>query len=206
MSSISRPPTPPARSRTSAASLFFGGLLPLIAFTVIEEYYGPRAGLMAGLSFGLGEVIYEKWKFKKVSKITWFGNILLFVFGLISLWTEDGVWFKLQPAILEGSFTLMLWGSLILKKNLLATLIKAQGGEVPPALNDRLTGLAFRCGFFFALHAGMATWAAFYWSTTAWVFLKGIGLTVSFVLYLLIEGLWLRRSIRKSAVDSTRGK
>ncbi len=43
-------------------SLVFGGLLPIIAFTVIEEYYGPFYGLIAAPVFGLGELTYEKIK------------------------------------------------------------------------------------------------------------------------------------------------
>ncbi|MFN7729461.1 MAG: hypothetical protein ACK5P7_09930 [Bdellovibrio sp.] len=39
--------------------LFFGGLLPVIAFTLIEHFKGPVWGTIAGLIFGAGEVIYE---------------------------------------------------------------------------------------------------------------------------------------------------
>jgi intracellular septation protein len=35
-------------SKKQALSLFFGGLLPVIAFTLIEEKYGVIAGLIAG--------------------------------------------------------------------------------------------------------------------------------------------------------------
>ena len=38
--------------KAQAASFFFAGLLPVIAFTLIEEYYGTVAGLIAGMVFG----------------------------------------------------------------------------------------------------------------------------------------------------------
>lgn len=55
-----------SKAKSQALALFFGGLLPVIAFTVIEEKYGTVAGLIAGIVFGLGEVLFETIKYKKV--------------------------------------------------------------------------------------------------------------------------------------------
>lgn len=190
--------------KPSAWSIFFGGLLPIILFTVIEDQYGTMAGLIAGLTFGIGEILYEKIVHKKVNKITWIGNGLLIGFGLISIWTDDGIWFKLQPAIMEVGMTLILWGSLILKRPLLSTLAEAQGVMLPSEVKSGMKGLTFRTGIFFLIHAGLATWAAFQWTTAQWALLKGIGLTVSFIIYLVFEGLYLRRSLqRKIAAQAT---
>lgn len=183
--------------KAQAASVFFAGLLPVIAFTLIEEYYGTMAGLIAGMVFGVGEITYELIKYKKVQKITWFGNGLLLVLGGISLISSEGIWFKLQPALMEGIFALMLWGSVILGKPLIVYLAEQQGHQFPDIVKANMKGLTIRCGFFFALHTMLAVWAAFSWSTTAWALLKGIGLTVSFILYLGIEGILLRRAVLK---------
>lgn len=182
--------------KPSARALFFGGLLPVILYTVIEDQYGVIAGLIAGLVFGVGEILYEKVVHKKVSKITWVGNALLVGFGIISLITADGVWFKLQPAIMELLMTLILWGSLILRRSLFISLAEAQGVQLPDLIKTRLNGITFRSGIFFLVHAGLATWAAFSWTTTQWALLKGLGLTISFALYLVAEGLFLRWSIQ----------
>ncbi len=194
-----QPPAP--IKKTSPWSLFFGGLLPIILFTVIEDQYGTMAGLIAGLTFGVGEVLYEKIVHKKVNKITWIGNGLLVGFGLISLWTADGIWFKLQPALMESIMALILWGSLILKRPILATLAEAQGVMLPEELKVGLKGLTFRTGIFFLLHAGLATWAAFEWTTTQWALLKGLGLTLSFIVYLVFEGIFLRRSLLRKIAE-----
>ncbi|WP_374074219.1 inner membrane-spanning protein YciB [Bdellovibrio bacteriovorus] len=183
--------------KAQAASLFFAGLLPVIAFTLIEEYYGTMAGLIAGMVFGVGEISWELYKYKKVQKITWFGNGLLFVLGGISLISSEGLWFKLQPALMEGVFALVLWGSVILGKPLFSYLAEQQGHQFPDIIKTRMKGITVRSGFFFAIHTGLAIWAALAWSTTAWALLKGIGLTVSFILYLVIEGFLLRRAVLK---------
>ena len=190
------PKTPP--KKPSIKFLFFGGLLPIILYTIIEDQYGVIAGLIAGLVFGVGEIIYEKVVHKKVSKITWTGNAILIVFGIISLITADGIWFKLQPAIVELLMTIILWGSLILKRPLFITLAEAQGVQLPDPVKTRLNGITFRSGIFFLIHAGLATWAALSWTTTQWALLKGVGLTVSFIIYLLAEGFYLRWSLQRS--------
>lgn len=182
-------------------ALFFAGLLPVIAFTLIEEYYGTVAGLIAGMVFGVGEITYELVKHKKVQKITWIGNGLLLVLGGVSLISSEGIWFKLQPALMEAALVVAMWGSLLVKKPLLVVLAEQQGQKFPDAIKAKMSGVTFRVGLFFLAHTGLAVWAAFAWSTTAWALLKGIGLTVSFVLYLILEVIFLRKSISAQALQ-----
>ena len=95
-------PGPAQQGRAALRSLLVAGLLPVIAFTVIEEVYGTVAGLIAGMVFGVGEIVYEWRTMGKVQPMTWGGNGMLLVLGGISLLTKEGVWFKLQPSIIEA--------------------------------------------------------------------------------------------------------
>lgn len=178
-------------------SLIFGGLLPIIAFTVIEEKYGPLYGLIAAMVFGIGELIFEKVKYKKISGITWMGNGLVIGLGIVSIFTQEGLWFKLQPAILELLFTGMLWVTQWMGKPMLVELSKKQNPELPEYFLEFLKGINFRFGIFFLIQAALATWAAFKWSTQAWAVLKGLGVTLSLVLYMIIEILAFRYRLKK---------
>lgn len=178
-------------------ALFFGGLLPIIAFTVIEESYGIIAGLIAGMAFGIGEIIYEYVTVRKVSTITWIGNGLILGLGGISLVFNEGIWFKLQPAILEFGFFIFLLGSWVMKKPFLQLMIEKQNPDAPDFVKAQLGGMTFRLSIFMLAHSLIATWAAFYWSTEAWVLLKGVGLTVSMVVYMVLEILWARFKMKK---------
>lgn len=180
-------------------SLFFGGLLPIIAFTVIEEYAGPIPGLIAAMIFGIGELIFEKVKYNKISGVTWMGNSLVIGLGFISIFTQDGFWFKMQPAVLEVAFTGMLWVTQATGHPLLIELSKKQNPDLPENLLLFLKGVNFRCGIFFLLHALLATWAALKWSTQAWAILKGVGVTLSFILYMVIELLVFRYRLKRSS-------
>ena len=184
-------------------SVFLGGILPVVAFSAVEEFYGATAGLIAGMAFGIGEIIYERLKLGRVSAITWIGNALLIALGAISLISDDGVWFKLQPAIIEAAVALGLIGSVALGKPLLILMAEKQlpPGTVPAEqralFNGRMRGLSLRFGLFFAIHAALATWAAFHWSTAAWALLKGGGFTGSMIAYVGVEILLMRRAARR---------
>lgn len=169
----------------------------MIAFTVIEDQYGTIAGLIAGMVFGCGEIIFEWARHRKVEKLTWIGNGLILVLGGISLISNEGLWFKLQPALMEGIFALALWISCLLKKPLLVVLAERQGQSFAEPMKKKMMGVTLRVGLFFAVHTVLAVWAAFSWSTTNWALLKGVGLTVSFILYLVTEVFYLRRSLPK---------
>ncbi|MDG0815929.1 septation protein IspZ [Bdellovibrio sp. PAP01] len=186
-----------ASPKTQAMGLFVAGILPVIAFTIIEEYYGTIAGLIAGMVFGVGEISWELYKHKKVQKITWIGNGMLLVLGGISLISSEGIWFKLQPALMEGLFAIFCWGSLLFGKPLIVYLAEQQGQQFPDVLKDKMWGVTLRTGLFFAIHTALAIWAAIAWSTTNWALLKGVGLTVSFIMYLGFEGILLRQTIMK---------
>ena len=186
-----------SKAKSQALSLFFGGLLPVIAFTVIEEKYGTMTGLIAGLVFGFGEIIYEYLKFKKVSTMTWIGNGMLFVLGGASLFLNDGIWFKLQPAILEYGMFIFLIGSWIIKKPFLKLMLEKQNPEAPEVFKQNLSGITLRLSFFMLAHAVLATYAAYYWSTEAWAILKGIGLTVSTILYMILESFYIRYKLNR---------
>lgn len=192
-------PSQPQTKTQALRAIFFGGLIPVIIFTVIEEYRGPVAGTIAAMIFGLGEILYEKVKLKSVSAITWIGNGLVLGLGLLSVFSQEGIWFKLQPALMEGFFALFLWGSVIMKKNFMVLMMEKQGQSIPDQVKLRLSGMTVRLGFFFAFHAALATWAAFYWSTTQWALLKGVGVTVSMALYIVGEVIWIRIQVKKSA-------
>ena len=179
--------------KPQALTLFFGGILPLVAFALIEDQYGTLAGIIAGMVFGLGEVIYEYIRAKKVSAITWASNLMILILGGLSLISSDGIWFKLQPALFEGFFALFLWGSLLAKKNILVLMAEKQGQMMPLALHDKMKGFAFRLGLFFVLHMGLAVWSAYHWTTAQWALLKGVGLPVSMVIYIVLEMIWIRR-------------
>jgi intracellular septation protein len=186
----------------SVRALLLGGVIPVVLFTVVEEVYGTWWGLVAGMVFGVGEILYEKIKQGRVDPITWIGNGLILVLGAVSLFTKEGVWFKLQPAILEVAMGLLLLGSVIAGHPFLTLMAQKQNmfDRIPaaaqPVVRQSFSGFTARLGIFFLAHAVLATWAALHWSTRAWALLKGVGFTVTLIAYMLIEMFYLKRKLK----------
>ena len=192
----------PDRSQ-ALKSLIFGGLIPVIAFTVVEEKWGTLWGLILGMAFGVGEIVVELVRTRTVSIITWVGNGMLIGLGGVSLLTSEGIWFKMQPALIEVGLGAFLMGSVWMGKPLMVVMAKKQGSfqtmppHIAPIMERAFSGLTFRLGLFFVANAGLATYAATYWSTQAWAILKGVGFTVGMFVYLGIEMLLLRGRVRR---------
>jgi len=192
--------------KKQAMALLFGGLLPIIAFTVVEELYGVIAGLVIAMIFGVAEVIYEFIRYKKVNSMTWIGNSLVLGLGGISLISSEGLWFKLQPAILEFGFFIFLLGSWLMRKPFLVLMIEKQNPTAPPFIKVQMSGITLRLSLFMLFHSVLATWAAYYWSTEAWALLKGVGLTISMIIYMMVEIFWAKFKISKVSKISQQTK
>ncbi|OFZ36835.1 MAG: hypothetical protein A2070_06845 [Bdellovibrionales bacterium GWC1_52_8] len=193
----------PADRGKALRALLLGVILPVLIFTVIEDRFGTLWGLGAGMIFGAGEIFWEWYSQRRVETLTWAANGMILVLGGVSLFTQEGLWFKLQPALIEAVMALVLIGSVLIGRPLMAIFMekatKQQGLQLDlKNLSPALAGMTVRIGIFFGLHAALATWAALHWSTAAWALLKGVGFTVSAIVYVLIESLVLRRKIRYS--------
>lgn len=193
---LNNPTNKSATKKKQMLSLFFGGLLPIIAFTVIEDKYGIFYGLIAGLFFGGAEIVYELVRYKKVSQMTLISNGLILIMGSVSLFLNDGIWFKLQPAIFEFGFFVFLFTTWILKKPFLKSIIEKQNPEVPDFFKNKLSGITLRLSLFFLIQSIIATYAALYWSTEAWAILKGVGLFISMAIYMAIEMFLIKLSLK----------
>jgi len=173
-------------------TLFFGSLLPVIAFAVIESWKGPVWGTVAGLVFGAGEVFFEWRSQGQVSRLTMISNAFIFVLGIITIYTEEGVWFKLQPAILIFVMALALIISSFRGTPVLISLAKKQNPNFPAALEVFFRRLNLRLGLFFLALTALSVEAAFHWSTASWALLKTVGAPVLMGVYLLVEILLFR--------------
>lgn len=175
-------------------NLFLGGVLPVAAFAIVENFYGTVGGIVAGLAFGGAEVAWELWKHGKVQAITVASNGLVVVLGILSLWENDGTFFKMQPAIFMLVMAVVFLGSSVARKPFLVEAAKKQNPDIPPFVLERFRGVNVRVGFFFIALAGLSAWSAMRWTTAAWAMLKGIGLPALLAAYLLLEVLLIRLS------------
>jgi intracellular septation protein len=181
------------QSRSTAIRNFLlGGLLPVVAYALVDSFCGTKVGLIAGMAAGVGEIAWEKWRLGKVQGVTWLSNFLVLALGALSLYEDSGVFFKLQPAIFMLLFSGLCIGSSVLKRPFLVELARKQNPDLPPAAWPKLAAMNFRLGFLFLGLTLVSVHAAYYWSTAAWAILKGVGLPLLLGVYVALEILVAR--------------
>ena len=180
-------------------TLLVGGLLPVLAFTVVEIFYGPKAGLIAGIVFGLGELSYEYFILGQVQRLTLGSNALILILGSLALMEENSVLFKLQPAIVFLILAVVIIGSSFLGKPLMVALLLKQRPDTPKELIEHMRGLNLRLGVCLFVIGLISIYSAFYWTTAAWAAFKAFGAPLLMVLYIILDVGFVRwRKLRRS--------
>lgn len=171
----------------------FSALFPLVLFWAIEKLYGLTAALVVGCVAAVAEIAWEWWTQKRVSFLTWSSNGLVLSLGAVSYFMHSGVAFKLQPAVMELGFSVLMCAMRFSGEPfMIRTFRETPLDEGKRALLlgqawfiKRLRALDARLIAFFAMHGLAVAWAAVWASSDAWVFLKGVLFYVLLVLVMV---------------------
>jgi intracellular septation protein len=178
----------------NASTLLFG-ILPLLAFVVIDCFAGLRSGVIAAVIFAVAEAAYTLWEFGTIDIISIGTLALVLVFGLTSYKLNNAIYIKLQPVFLGVLFGLALLVAQFLGKPLLVTMMDKYQAMLPEDMRSHLANPAVRItmaklsgilGYGFIMHASLVAYAAFRMSTWWWLFMRGVGVYVMMALCVLV--------------------
>jgi intracellular septation protein len=161
---------------------------PLILFFIAFKWQGIYVATGVAIVASIAQILYFRMR-GKVSAVHWMSLVIIVVFGGATLVLQDETFIKWKPTVLYALFGLVLSaGKIVFRRDLMALLLKDVA--LAPAVWSGVTWSWI--GFFFAM--AIANWyVAFHFSTDAWVNFKvwgGIGL---FLVFALLQGLWLAR-------------
>ena len=163
------------------------GVLPLIAFVLIDSFAGLKAGIISAVLFALVELAYTLIMYKKIDEITIGSLALVLVFGYLSYRSNNSFYFKIQPVVLGGFFGIVLLVMQFMDKPLLIIIMKKYQYIVPenmraqmlhPAYLNFLGKVSHVLGWGFLVHAAIVAYAAFYLSNWWWLGIRGLGVYV----------------------------
>jgi intracellular septation protein A len=151
------------------------GFIPLFVFIAIDEIWGTKAGLIAALAIGTGELVWIGIREKRFDRFVLFDTLLLLALGGVSLLLNNDIFFKLKPGLVELILCAVLALSAFSKVNVVALMSKRYMKEIE--LSDVQTSkmrdsLKFMF-FVFLIHTLLVFYAAFYMSDGAWAFISG---------------------------------
>ena len=177
-------------------SVLLFGVLPLIIFVVLDSFAGIKTGIIAAVLFAIAELAYTVVVYKHIDKITIFTLAFIIIFACITFYTEDSIYFKLQPVFLGIFFGITLLAMQLLDKPLLLILAKKYRYLMPadtqqlmmhPAIQEKLKHLSHILGWGFVAHAGAVAYAAFNMSNWWWLAIRGVGLYVMMGICVLVN-------------------
>lgn len=160
------------------------GLIPLIAFAIIDSFFGLKKGLIAALVLAIIEAIWSYYTFHELDQISILSLGLIIIFGVIAWKTQKSIFFKLWPSLVSLAISLWLLVSYVNDQALFVAIALKYAHLLPIHVQDALNHppyLAFLArstlttGVALLLHAVVTTWAAFKLSTWWWLAIRGIG-------------------------------
>ena len=145
---------------------------PLVVFFVVYLKFGlfPATGALIGTT--VLALAASLWLSRRLPWAPLITAVVVGIFGGLTLWLQDETFIKMKPTIVQGLFSVLLLGGLVLRRPLLKLVLGA-------AWSMDETGwrrLSFRFGLFFAAMAGLneVVWRT--QSTDFWVTFKIFGL------------------------------
>ena len=162
-------------SKTELLKKLLPGFIPLFVFIAIDEIWGTRAGLVAALVIGVGEIVWIWFQEKRLDKFVLFDTGLLLALGSVSLILDNDIFFKLKPGLVELILCAVLAVSAFSKLNIIGMMTQRYMKDVEL---DRQQMAHFRktmqlMFFVFLAHTLLVFYSAFYMSDAAWAFISG---------------------------------
>lgn len=179
------------------------GFLPLFVFIAADEVWGTEVGLIVAVVFGIAQLIYVAIREKRLDKFVLFDTGLIVILGLISVFLNNDIFFKLKPGLIGIILVAILGVSAFTPSNFLFNMSKryvkgVEFSDEQVAMMKRSTKVMF---FIFLFHTLLTFYSAFYMSKEAWAFISGGLFYILFGVYFLYE-LIKNRFIKAKLINS----
>ena len=162
---------------------------PLLLFFAAYTWAGIFVATAVAIVASIAQIGWIHWKHGRAGVAQWLSLAVIVIFGGATLVLQDKAFIMWKPTVLYALFgAILAVGKLGFGRDLLAPLMK--GVVLPPAQWTRLT---WAWVAFFALMSVANWYVAFHFSEQTWVMYKvwgGIGL---FVVFAVLQGIWLAR-------------
>lgn len=156
-------------------NLFLTSFLPAVAYWYLDEHYPVKVALIGGISLSILEILFEKFYNKHVHALSKFNFLLIVILGGISLLGNDGIWFKLQPALSFWGVSVFFIYRLKTGKGVFNELIDGMGkARRPPEFIIR--AMEIQITYLFVMYGILMAILAIWFPTSTWLFFKTAGL------------------------------
>jgi intracellular septation protein len=170
---------------------FFPLLVFFIAFRVGDIFTATAAAI--GATFI--QMGYLKLSKTPIEPLHWLGLGVVIVFGGLTLYLRDETFIKWKPTIYNWVFaSVMIIGKLVMKRNLLKSLLKSQL-ELPDHAWDRLIWM---WSAFFIFMGALNLFIAYRFPTEQWVNFKVWWSMGLWLLFSIAQGVYMSKHMKQT--------
>ena len=158
-------------------SILFG-ILPLLAFAIVDSFSGMKTALYSAIALALLEMGLTLFYFGELDYITLISVIMVIAMAIMSLKYNSDKYFKMQPAMLSLLFGSILSISFLIGRPILLEMAIKYQSALPTQIAQNI-GLAYfqellnvgtgYAGLLILIHSGLMYIAAKKWSKWAWL-------------------------------------
>ncbi len=187
------------KEQTQLFKKLLPGFIPIFVFILIDEIWGTRAGLIAALIIGVGELGWIGIREKRFDKFVLLDTTLLVVLGGISIILDNDIFFKIKPALIELILCAILAFSAFSKVNIVALMSQRYMKDV--TLNNaqlKQMKKSIKLMFYvFLVHTVLVAYSAFYMSDAAWAFISGGLFYILFGIIFIVQYISQKMNYKK---------
>lgn len=177
-------------------NIFLTSFLPAVAYWYLDENYPVKIALIGGISLSVLEIIFEKFYNKHVHTLSKFNFFLILFLGGLSLLGDDGIWFKLQPALSFWGVSVFFIYRLRTGKGVFSELIEGMAkGPRPPEFI--IQAMEIQMTYLFILYGVLMAILAIWFPTSTWVFFKTVGLYIILAMFMGAQFYLNKRRMRE---------
>ena len=175
------------------------GFLPLFIFIAADEIWGTLVGLIVAVAFGLGQLTLSYIREKHLDRFVLLDTALIVVLGVVSILSDNDIYFKLKPAFIGAIFCGILGFSAFSSTNIMLGMSQRYmkgitiSDEQVKQFNKSIKALFV----LFSLHTLLVAYSAFFLSKEAWVFISGGLFYILFGVYFVFEIIKNKLKARK---------
>lgn len=161
-------------------------------------FYATAVAVVGGIS----QAIINWCQHKKLEGMQMVNLLMITIFGGATLIFHESHWIKWKSTALYWTFAVILLVGLIVHKNFLKQLL-----EKEITLPDRIWRyLAYAWAGFFVLQGSVNLWVAWCFNEKQWVTFKMLGSSGLYVLFILIQGIYLYPYLPKELVNKIKNR
>lgn len=174
---------------------FFYEFIPVLLFFLAFKFYGIYAATLVGIVATAVQVVMTRLILGRFDKKQVTTLIVFVIFGGLTFYFHNPIFIKWKPTIIFWFFATALFCSRFLwKKSLLERLFDGVNSEknlsIPKVIWQRLT---YAWIIFFLILGTINLYFAYYFSTDVWVNFKFYGILGSFLLFSIIQAIYVSR-------------